>query len=113
MQKDKIVETHLYTCALISSTICKSILVNRFYVLVNIAIVINGLYQVVIGHNTTKSPHVFTIVHCDTLNTASIIVLLSIKMASYCTEKAHQCKYHFNCPSALWHRENIGGVTMN
>ena len=52
----------------------------------NIAVVINGLHQVVIGHNTTKSLHVFTV----TLNSASTVLLLSIKMASCCIEKTHQ-----------------------
>ena len=63
---------------LISCTIYqtyKSIPGILFYVVGNIAIVINGLYQVVIGHNTTKSLHVFTTVHCDielSLNSISV-----------------------------------------
>ena len=35
------------------------------FCLVNIAIIINGLHQVAIGHNTTKSLYVFTTVCCD------------------------------------------------
>ena len=107
----QIVETHSYTYAYFSSTISKSIHVILFYVVVNIAIVINGLYQVVIGHNTTKSLHVFTIVHCDiehSFNNSSVKY-----QDRFLLHRESSSMYHFNCPSALWYRQNIGVVTMN